>query len=430
MSIPSPSKAFMKRLQKMIYAFVWKNKKDKISRDQLSNDYVDGGLRLFKVDLFFEALKSTWIRRIVTGNVDEKGLLLFSKITGLTIKDFEKGSNFTLNVAKNINNMFWKEVLVAWCKIQRKHIPNTVEDILRSCIWENDVFKTMKKSINLKTWCKAGIYYVNDLVHIEGRFMTLRELKDTYGLRSNFLEYYRVLSTIKNALRQLVGPNVDIFRTHNPFIPFHLSLILKDKRGCKSLCSLLASFREPKSINRWEFKLNVNFSRGDWKMYYLIPFNCTMDTKLRWFQYRILNRFLTTNSFMCKIGQRIDNICTFCKKEAETIEHLFVECKEVTNIWSKLQNWIQIKLGIPVVLSKSHILFGIDLKKCNSAINLILLLTKFYIYRTRCQGSTLSFLSLQREIESYYTLEKYILLKSLSWSNFKNKWQMWKGLFE
>ena len=71
--------------------------------------------------------------------------------------------------------MFWKEVLVVWRKVQRKHTPNTVEDVLKSCIWENDVFKTTKKDFNLKTWCKAGIYYVNDLVHLEeGRFMTLR----------------------------------------------------------------------------------------------------------------------------------------------------------------------------------------------------------------------------------------------------------------
>ena len=103
----------------MIYDFVWKNKKDKISRDQLSNDYADGGLRLFKVDLFFEALKCTWIRRIVSGNVDEKGFLLFNKITGLTITDLEKGSNFTSNVSKNTGNLFWKEVLVVWHKIQR-----------------------------------------------------------------------------------------------------------------------------------------------------------------------------------------------------------------------------------------------------------------------------------------------------------------------
>ena len=63
-----------------------------------------------------------------------------------------------------------------------------------------------------------------------------------------------------------------------------------------------------------------------------------------------------------------------------------------------MQNWIQIKLGIPVVLRSTHILFGIDLEKCNSAINLIILLSKFYIYRIRCQWSTFSFFVLQREI--------------------------------
>ena len=77
--------------------------------------------------------------------------------------------------------MFWKKVFVVWRKIQRTHIPNTVEDVLKSCKWENDVFKTTKKDINLKTRCKVGIYYVNDLVHLEeGRFMTLMELKNMY----------------------------------------------------------------------------------------------------------------------------------------------------------------------------------------------------------------------------------------------------------
>ena len=46
LSIPNPSKVFLKHLQKMIYELVGKNKKDKISRDQLSNDYADNGLTL------------------------------------------------------------------------------------------------------------------------------------------------------------------------------------------------------------------------------------------------------------------------------------------------------------------------------------------------------------------------------------------------
>ncbi len=40
------------------------------------------------------------------------------------------------------------------------------------------------------------------------------------------------------------------------------------------------------------------------KTFSLIPFKYTMDTKLRWFQYKILNRILTTNAFMYKIGHR------------------------------------------------------------------------------------------------------------------------------
>ena len=144
-----------------------------------------------------------------------------------------------------------------------------IEDVLKSCIWDNDMLKTSKRTINLKTWCKVGIYYVTDLVHVEeGQFMTLIELRDKYGLRSNFLEYYRVLSTIKNRFRQLFGPNVDIFKIHYPFMSFHLSFILKDKRGCRSLCNLLSSCKVPNSIKRWESKLNVSFLRSEWKIFF------------------------------------------------------------------------------------------------------------------------------------------------------------------
>ena len=58
---------------------------------------------------------------------------------------------------------------------------------------------------------------------------------------------------------------------------------------------------------------------------------------------------------MCKTCQIIDNICTFIRKRLRL--HLFaVEFQKVTNIWSILQNWIRIKLGISVVLSKTHII--------------------------------------------------------------------------
>ena len=39
------------------------------------------------------------------------------------------------------------------------------------------------------------------------------------------------------------------------------------------------------------------------------------------FQYRILNRYLTTNSFLHKIGPANSPLCTFCTQESESLEH-------------------------------------------------------------------------------------------------------------
>ena len=191
--------------------------------------------------------------------------------------------------------------------------------------------------------------YVDSTIIVDGSNRSLLQISETFDLfeRMSVLE----VNEEKTNLPYIVFlanqmPNPNITQKKLKWVNLFFNLFFE-------------AFKEQNSINRWDFELDVYFSRDDWKIFYLIPFNHTKDTKLRWFQYKILNRFLTTNSFMCKIVQRIDNICTFCKKEAETIEHLFVECKEVTSIWSKLQNRIRIKLGIPVVLSKTQIVFGL-----------------------------------------------------------------------
>ena len=430
LSIPNPTKEFTQQLQKEIYSFVWKNKKDKISRDQLSNDFADGGLRLFKIDLFFEALKCTWIRRIVNGNIDEKGMSMFRIFTKLDMDGLEEGAMHTYNIAKTVKNDFWKEVLLAWSKVKKRNSPSTVGEMLKMRLWNNDYVKVGGKEIDYKRWKRAGIHYIADLIHVEeNRFLTFREVNVKYGLNLNFLEYNSVLHAIKGQFKHLLQDHNSISPISRPFISFHFMLILKDKKGCKSLYNTIVSVKPPKSKNYWERKLNTIFLENEWKNYCLLPFKCTMDVKLRWFQYRITHRILTTNTYMYKIKQRDDDMCTFCNEESETIIHLLVDCRKVKPIWSQLKNWFTQKLNMPINLQKHDILFGTDTKKENFALNLIIILTKFYIYRTRCQNSCPVFTPLQKEIEYYFKLEKYILLKNCNHSLYRSKWQVWKSLF-
>ena len=64
----------------------------------------------------------------------------------------------------------------------------------------------------------------------------------------------------------------------------------------------------------------------EWQEIYNLPFKVLLDTKSREFQYKILNRYLTTNSFLYKIRLTASPLCTFCGLESESLEHLFTAC--------------------------------------------------------------------------------------------------------
>ena len=76
------------------------------------------------------------------------------------------------------------------------------------------------------------------------------------------------------------------------------------------------------TFDKWGAELNLgpNFC---WKKILTFPFSLVKDTKLRWFQFRIIHRILGTNSLLCKMGIKTDNKCSFCNREKETIKHLF-----------------------------------------------------------------------------------------------------------
>ena len=65
MSIPLPGKGFCENLNKKLYNFVWDDKPEKIKRVILSQNKVNGGLKMPNIVNFIDALKCTWIRRIL-----------------------------------------------------------------------------------------------------------------------------------------------------------------------------------------------------------------------------------------------------------------------------------------------------------------------------------------------------------------------------
>ena len=74
-----------------------------------------------------------------------------------------------------------------------------------------------------------------------------------------------------------------------------------------------------------------------WEIYSLLP-KVLIDTKLREFQYKMLNRYLTTNSFLPKIGLIASQFCTFCGLESQSLEHLLI-----SDFWLDFIDWCRSK---------------------------------------------------------------------------------------
>ena len=69
---------------------------------------------------------------------------------------------------------------------------------------------------------------------------------------------------------------------------------------------------------------------------FCIVYVSTNIPKLRSFQYTPLHRDLVLNPHLYRWGLADHNLCTFCGKKKETIEHLLYECKISMKIWGKV----------------------------------------------------------------------------------------------
>ena len=64
-----------------------------------------------------------------------------------------------------------------------------------------------------------------------------------------------------------------------------------------------------------------------------------LETKLREFQYKVLNNIVFTNENLFKIKMFDSPLCTFCKIEIESLEHLFYNYEITRSFWVALRSW-------------------------------------------------------------------------------------------
>ena len=223
-SLQTPPIDTIKRIEKIMYTFIWEGKPDKIKRKILIQEYEKGGLKMIELKTFIKSLKISWIKRIL----ETAETSMFSQIYLSKLKHYGGKLFFRCNFAEkevhkiNIKNKFFKDVLMAWCSENSKtNICNYGNEIL----WNNTNIKADNNTLVYTDWCNKGIVYFKDIVNTTDKtihaFNTLRE---KYNLSNNdFLKYLTLLHSIPIAWKT----NIKQENLDTPIPPTLISQILK-----------------------------------------------------------------------------------------------------------------------------------------------------------------------------------------------------------
>ena len=179
--------------------------------------------------------------------------------------------------------------------------------------------------------------------------------------QKDFLKYYNIVSYIskewKNKLKD------ENYNNLPKKINKALHIITQQKGSInKSLYKLQLDIEKVPTIKaeeKWakEFPQRVM----NWSQFYQMSFICTVDVKLRNFNYKYLMRIIPNNRYLFKCKSAPSLLCDFCSMQEETNFHLFWQCWYIQDLWSNVQE-ILTSNNIEIQLSYFNISFGVNCK--------------------------------------------------------------------
>lgn len=155
-----------------------------------------------------------------------------------------------------------------------------------------------------------------------------------------------------------------------------------------------------KFFNKWECLLDIPLP---WEQVFQTLYKTTLDNKTRYFQFRLIYKYLETKKMLYIWGIESSPNCRFCQEEEETIEHLFWYCSTAGLFWLEVQKWL-IKYNIQLNIDMFIVLLG-NQTETEDIQNIIILLGKMFLFNSK-DKSIINIDRFKNDIKLYCKIER------------------------
>ena len=158
LTLPSPSADFLSDLNSLFFSFVWNKKPDRVNRNQIIQDYSDGGLEMVVVRKYAIALKGTCVKRILSNDCN-------SPHACFSVSEIMMyGDVYIKDLISRTSNMFWKDVFRCFHHylVSFNNFMDDLQLILSQPIWKNSRILIGNSPVMLRNRMKCGVTIIND----------------------------------------------------------------------------------------------------------------------------------------------------------------------------------------------------------------------------------------------------------------------------
>jgi hypothetical protein len=268
---------------------------------------------------------------------------------------------------------------------------------------------------------------IHDLLEDNGNFKSTARLEEQFNLPIKLMAYNSLISAFpqewKRALKKMKIPYNAISSAEQPFLNCKNGLIALSIVTNRDVYWELVKKKQTRPIcaDKWATRYEVEMANDGWKAIYK-SYSGIKDTRMKAFQFKVLNNLIPCNLYLKRIGKSDTDKCPNCNN-LDDIIHFLAECPETWLAWKQLERWWNGMTNQSIEIKEKDIMIGtVKNEPMQEQLSQIILATKWQIYANKLLGQGTCLYQILCAIRNMITIQKLIASKKDKMQKFTEMW--------
>lgn len=343
-TVQSPSDQTVEKINKIIWTFLWKNKRALIAKERCVQNIIQGGVGIIDVKIKLKCLKLKWLEKLLS-----QPDAIWVKMARFFLDNYDKTFKgiyvlaSTMKYQRN-NNIpkFYVDLIEGWKTLEyERKIPETLNNLLSETIWCNSLFKHNNSILHNFRWIQWGLIKVRDVWNPEfNRLFTMNEIIRKLESEGSVINRRSFNNDFFNITTSIFKISKNINKTADQGSEIHVDSMVKmfeigNKFPTpKKLYERLMEKQYQVAVHETTRFLQAENRENEWLKWWNTLFKSKLNNKIKEFLWKLTHNALS-------IGEKLrawfpgeeNGKCQFCKNEVETACHLFFGCNFIKEFW-------------------------------------------------------------------------------------------------